>query len=89
MQKRNSNTGIDLRLLRGATVIRNPGISDGENDSSLRNQFGSVSMCYLDSPATTSATTYKTTFNSFNNTNGVYVQFNSSESTLTLMEVTP
>jgi len=89
MQKRNSNTGIDLRLLRGSTVIRYPGYYDGENDSSLRNQFGSVSMFYLDSPATTSSVTYKTTFNSYQNSNGVYVQFNGSESTMLLIEVTP
>jgi len=89
MQKRNSNTGIELRLLRNGTTIRNPGYYDGENDASTRNQFGSVAMSYLDSPASTSAQTYKTTFNSYQNSNGVYVQFNGSESTITLMEVTP
>jgi hypothetical protein len=89
MHKRNSNTAIDLRLLRNGSLIRNPGYFDGENDSSLRNQFGSVAMSFLDSPASTSAQTYKTTFNSTAGTNGVYVQFNGSESTITLMEVTP
>lgn len=89
MQKRNSNTGINLFLYRNGTAIRTPGYYDGENDASTRNQFGSVSMMYLDSPATTSALTYKTQFNSYQGTNGVYVQFNGSESTITLMEVTP
>lgn len=89
MQKRNSNTGIELRLLRNGTTIRNPGYYDGENDAATRNQFGSVAMSFLDSPASTSAQTYKTTFNSYQNSNGVYVQFNGSESTITLMEVTP
>jgi len=42
---------------------------------------------YLDSPATTSATTYKTQITSGNNTASVAAQTSSSISTITLMEI--
>ena len=43
---------------------------------------------YLDSPSTTSATTYKTQLSSGNNTAGVGVQGTGGEtSTITLMEI--
>jgi hypothetical protein len=41
----------------------------------------------LDSPATTSAVTYKTTFRNNANDNQVQVQNNSNTSVITLMEV--
>lgn len=47
----------------------------------------SGSTCYLDSPATTSATTYKTQFMQGSNTASVYVQTGNSTSTITLMEI--
>jgi hypothetical protein len=43
---------------------------------------------YLDSPATTSATTYKTQFNNSANTGGsVYVQYSNHISTILLLEI--
>jgi hypothetical protein len=47
--------------------------------------LGGVSCCYLDSPATTSSTTYKTQFQNANNL--FYVQISSSVSTITLLEI--
>jgi hypothetical protein len=52
---------------------------------------GNLTSCYLDSPATTSSTTYKTQFASGSNNQTVYVQAASggvnSTSTITLMEI--
>ena len=48
---------------------------------------GSSSFSYLDSPATTSATTYKTQFASNGGTGAVYVQNSNLPSVITLMEI--
>lgn len=90
--KETNNTGIHLRLLRGtATILLNFERNGGFNLTTTNNQIGSCSVSYLDSPATTSATTYKTQFASGGNTATVYTQVNdgsvSPASTITLMEV--
>jgi hypothetical protein len=81
------NNGLMLRLVRGATSIAvfaeygfwtNTGIFNG----------GGISVGYLDTPATTSATTYKTQFANVNNSAEVGVQVNGTElSTIILMEI--
>ena len=48
---------------------------------------GHISATYLDSPSTTSATTYKTQFNSPSAPNTVRVNYLSMYSTITLMEI--
>jgi hypothetical protein len=90
--KQNSNTYLYLRLLRGATDISYFERLAGYNGASTDNFFGSCSVCYLDSPATTSATTYKTQLASGNNTSQVYTQVSNgvginTMSTITLMEI--
>jgi hypothetical protein len=51
---------------------------------------GSAGAIYLDSPATTSATTYKTQMASDANVANAYCQFDTGEtSTILLIEVTP
>jgi len=47
----------------------------------------SASACYLDSPATTSSTTYKTRFMQGSNSNGAQVQAGDCASSITLMEI--
>jgi hypothetical protein len=82
-----SSTGLGLRLFRGATNIQQFATELGRFVSATQNFFDS-STVYLDSPATTSATTYKTQFNSSNNSNGVALQAASSgQSVITLMEI--
>ena len=49
--------------------------------------YFSTVYTYLDSPATTSSTTYSTTFSSYANVSNVAVQTNSTPSTITLMEI--
>jgi hypothetical protein len=48
---------------------------------------GTISTSYLDSPATTSATTYKTQYASVNATSAVSLQVNSETSTITVLEI--
>ena len=92
---KNSNSGstaIGFRLYRGASSIvgfENVGAYTG---SVLANYTGSFSTTYLDSPATTSSTTYTVYFNSVNNNVAVAVQNflgtnADSTSTITLMEI--
>ena len=82
-----ANNMLDLRIMRGATQISYFAGALAATSTLLEN-IASTSMCYLDSPATTSATTYKTQFASRNNTSAVQVQYaNVSTSGITLMEI--
>jgi hypothetical protein len=82
----NDNAGLGLRLVRGSTTIQTFNLALGDTQTVTDNKF-SASTAYLDSPSTTSATTYKTQFNSGNNNAIVYVQRYSMPSTITLMEI--
>ena len=85
--KVSSDTYAGLRLVRNSTTILTFAGGASYTQSSATNTTG-ASCNYLDSPATTSATTYKLQYNSQNNTGTV--QFNSSGATsamITLMEV--
>jgi hypothetical protein len=85
----NSDNSVDLRLLRGATNLLSPNFAGCMSQTSGATlNVTAASSCYLDSPATTSATTYKTQFSSRNNTASVSVQFaDASTSTITLLEI--
>ena len=90
--KQDNNTAFQLRLLRSSTTILNMEDIAGSTGTSTSNFFGACSAIYLDSPATTSATTYKTQFASRANTSAVVVQGYGSNSgfarsTITLMEI--
>ena len=93
--KNTSDTRLATRLIRGATEIVKMDSTSGANASSTQHIFGSVSTSFLDSPSTTSATTYKVQFASTANTAGVIVNaytggsfgVDSSTSTITLMEI--
>lgn len=82
--------GVLIKLVRGSTDIYNAGQFGfyTQKDTSGKNvlrQF--VNFVYLDSPATTSALTYKTQFRFYTGT--CSVQPFSMPSTITVMEVTP
>lgn len=88
----NSVNRVRLQLLRGSTVVLKMGDNTAYTGAATNLNIGSVSGSYLDSPATTSATTYKTQFASGNNTANVRVQsfYNDSASgvsTITLLEI--
>lgn len=88
-----NETKSQAQLLRGATKI-----IDMNTESFIGGQFtgatsadivGQMTNHYLDSPATTSATTYKVQ-GSVNSTGGsqtLTFQYNSSQSTITLIEI--
>jgi len=81
----NANNGAKLQLLRGASVVSAWGTYLLATFTALR-LHGSASFNYLDSPATTSATTYKIQFaNNFNGDGIVYS--NGGTSSIVLMEV--
>jgi len=80
-------TGVNLKLLRNSTDLITFENSVGQEYSTAWNIVGGSGTTYLDSPATTSAVTYKTQFASNNNNATVYVQINSASSTITLMEI--
>jgi len=90
--KLTGDTAVVLDLFRGASSILKMGDFNGYTNNSNFNCIGTVSACYLDSPATTSATTYKTRFASAANIATVRVQsyYTSSTSgisTITLIEI--
>jgi len=86
-RKQTNDTFIQLRLLKGATVLSTFAGGAAYTGTTTPNDIGSISTCYLDSPATTSATTYKTQFASGSNNAQVNVQTVSDTSTITLMEI--
>ena len=81
------DTRVQLRLLRDSTVISLFEKWAAANGSTPDNFVGTCSICYLDSPATTSSVTYKTQFNSTLNLGTTYVNVDGSVSTITLLEV--
>jgi hypothetical protein len=91
LQKTNgdSQNAIDINLYRGATSIATITQSAGYTNSVLQLWLTTASTIYLDSPATTSATTYKTQFRNPNNSAAISVQKSGTLSTITLVEVTP
>ena len=83
----NVSMEIDLKLLRTATTIA---IGFGGYDgTSNANSVGNVTAAILDTPATTSAVTYKSQFRNGTAASTAYIQYNGSTSSLILMEVTP
>jgi len=91
LSKTGNDTHVMLRLLRASTTIANFERFAGYTANTDANGVGGSSISYLDEPATTSATTYKTQFNSKTNSSTVYVQTAQggigSLSTMILMEI--
>ncbi len=85
--KQSSDTALQLQLLRGATVLAKIEGIGGYTGTAAQNFIGSVSSSYLDNPATTSATTYKTQMASFGGSGDSCTQQQSSVSTITLLEI--
>jgi hypothetical protein len=75
-----------VKLFRDAIEIVKFAGTTGYTNSTATNGTGCESACYLDSPASTSAVTYKTQFNG-NGVGTVYVQASSATSTIILMEI--
>lgn len=85
--KETSDTAINIKILRSSTNIGDIGQVVGYTGTGALSFVGTIGGTILDSPATTSAVTYKTQFSSWQNNAVVYVQFQGSVSTITLMEI--
>lgn len=89
----NTSATVACNLVRNSTTILNFESSAGWNNGAVAvNAVGSVSTNYVDSPATTSATTYKVQFCSGLNGARAFVMgsaggVGASTSTITLMEI--
>ena len=83
----NAGTYGALKLVRGATDLVNFETQFAFTNTTLEQGVAAASTTYLDSPATTSSTTYKTQVKSAGNTSAVLVQQGTSTSTITLMEI--
>jgi hypothetical protein len=89
------NQGGSARIVRGATTIFSPAPSKyeqfylGATGSTEINYYGMLNYTYLDSPATTSATTYKTQAIAYStaNSGSVTAQIDGSTSSITLLEI--
>lgn len=99
------DNGLGIRLLRGSTTIWNPSVSGSVGGAGYGAGYyaagGATSMeldlqipiIYLDSPATTSATTYKTQGGLYTTANSSVLTFqpsgggNNGASQITLMEI--
>ena len=82
-----NNTSVQLRLVRDATTISTIESGAGYTNDASWNRVAGSSVSYLDSPATTSSTTYKIQFASADNIATAYVQLDPAMSTITLMEI--
>jgi hypothetical protein len=83
----NAANSIGMRLMRGATEVYTA-IREAMKSSGAGTLYVPISFNYLDSPATTSATTYKTQFASENNTAAIWVQQGGvAVSTILLLEI--
>ena len=88
-------TGIAAELLRGSTTIADWNKTDADEfdfiqyagSSANTYKSGTTSVVYLDSPATTSSTTYKLQARGYDSSVSVTFQKNSAISTITLMEI--
>ena len=89
--KTTGNTFISARLVRNGSAIFGFDDSADYTGGSTEQYIGSISTTYLDSPATTSATTYKVQFASGFNVASVKINaniaLNSPSSTITVMEI--
>ena len=82
----NGDASVNIQLFRNGNLVQHFNNLNLWTGSSSQ-VTGSTSTQYLDSPATTSALTYKTMFANYANTTGISIQFRGMPSTITLMEV--
>ena len=83
----NTNAEIDVNLLRDSTQLIATMGGRGTNGTTSGDAIGTVGCAFLDSPSTTSSTTYKSQFKSTNNNATVSVHLGGTTSTMVLMEI--
>jgi len=85
--KANNNTWVQLKLLRNTTDLIVFEQRGGYTADTSANKVGTCACTYLDSPSTTSATTYKVQMMSGGNSNYAQVGDSYPSSTITLTEI--
>ena len=86
--KNASNTQIDAYLYRDSTTIVSEWLNDDIRTGDASNFYpGTSSLVWYDSPSSTSAITYKTTFRNAAASGTVYAQPNNGRSSIILMEI--
>ena len=86
--KNSSDNAGKIQLLRGSTALNMFENDFGRNNSTALNIVGGTGYGFLDSPSTTSETTYKTQFAcSVTAASSIFVQHNSTHSSMILMEI--
>jgi len=80
------NNCVAAQIIRGATAVHTFAVATGYTGTTLSNIF-TISAMYLDSPATTSATTYKTQYANYQANASVGANTNNTPATITLMEI--
>jgi len=83
----NANNAVNIKLVRNSTDLVTFGLANCYTGTAVQMNGTSIGTTYLDSPATTSATTYKTQFANYTNSAQVGVQSTGAASTITLMEI--
>ena len=88
-QKTNSNSGAfgAISLLRSSTSISELASQATFTNTAIYNNIGSVSGTFLDSPATTSATTYKLQFKTSASGEFAINEAGGADSMITAMEI--
>ena len=83
-----TNSGAYYTVYRNSTDLGNTnGLSTIYNNATYSGKFrGTFGMCYLDSPATTSSTTYTVYFKT-NTVGTIYVNDDTTTSSITVMEI--
>ena len=86
--KNSNNTQVDANLQRDSTVIVSEWLNDDIRTGDASNFYpGTSSLVWYDSPSSTSAITYKTTFRNAAASGTVYAQPNNGRSSIILMEI--
>jgi hypothetical protein len=83
----NVDNSIGMRIMRGATSIAVLTLADVYTGTNIALNAGAIAGNFLDSPATTSATTYKTQFKNFFNGASVTICADTALATITLLEI--
>jgi len=85
-KKANDNAYLQAQIVRNSTALIEFEREGGYDNTTGTNGFGATSSTYLDSPATTSATTYKIQIR-VGNVGTVSISNSNAQSSLTLMEI--
>lgn len=85
----NSLTGLAARLVRGSTTLQQFSNRAAFTSDGSPNHIGGISFNYLDSPATTSSTTYKVQAANKESASKVAININGPDdsSSITLLEI--